>query len=98
MKFVLLLLLLGLDKLRARGWSGAKNHRDAPDFSGAHILLSKKEKTIRSTNLQSIDKTMKKLHWIPNIIGNTIAPVIFWYVTYLIMLKLIYLLMDWETF
>ena len=39
------------DADRAR--SGTQNLWDASDFSGAQILLCKKEKIIRSTNLQS---------------------------------------------
>ena len=39
----------------------------------------KNEKFIWSTNFQQIDKTMKKLQWIPNTeVMSTSVPVIFW--------------------
>ena len=69
----------GLDKLRKRGRSDAQNLWDAPDFSGVHILASKKEKKLLHLQIFSqIVKPVKKFQWIPNTVMNNIVLVIFW--------------------
>ena len=67
------------------------------DLSGAHILPSKKEKIIRSTNLWSNRQGKKKVtmnskHHREH--QRTCDILMF---MYLMVSKLLYLLMDWET-
>ena len=79
--------------------SGAQNLWDAPDFSGAHILPCQKEKTTLPTGFQSNRWTNEKVtenskyYHEHQRTCNVLTKF-----TYLIASKLLYLLMDWETF
>ena len=67
--------ITGLDKLL-----GCVEPLSAPvwgDFSGSHILPCKKEKLIDLQISNQVDKTIKKLQWIPNTIASTSVLVIF---------------------
>ena len=46
-------------------------------FRARTFCQVKKKKTLDLQISSQIDKTVKKLHWIPNTIVNTIVPVIF---------------------
>ena len=57
--------------------AGAQNLWGAPNFQARMFCHVKKKRILDLTISSQIDKTMKKLHWIPNTTVNTIVPVTF---------------------
>ena len=70
-----------------------------PHFLSGHILLSKKQKTVRSTRFQANKQNIEKVTINSKYYHEHQATCnILIKFTYLMALELLYLLMDWETF
>ena len=69
-------------------------------FRARTFYLVKKKNSYDPQISSQKDKTIKKLQWIPNPIGSTSVLIKYNILmfTYLMMSKMSYLLMDWETF
>ena len=95
-------ILRGLDKLLVRCRSGALGRTkplNHPIFWARICCLVKNKKLLGLKVFSRIGRTMKKLHWIPKYYHEHQSTCnILIKFTYLMVSKLLYLIMDWETF
>ena len=96
---LLSIFISGLEKLCTLCRLGAIKTSGACPIFRARIFCLVKKKNLFDLQISSqIDKTIKRLEWIPNSIVNSSALVMFWCLHIWLCQNWLNLLMDWETF